>query len=198
MLVLAFLVILVIFLIFDGFIKGFRRSKVVDDAVLEDQLLAYHLDWDAIRDQKLLTYLFVKKINAIVRYQKLAGVSYKKANDAIEYLLAHPELLPEIPQKRRPALPQADDERIHKLVEHGEMEQAIVLYQELVDVDQFTAHQVIERMRREHYVQTIDDVDIQRLIVHDSESQAVTILQERYGLTQREAIQAIDSFRERY
>lgn len=198
MLVLTFLATLLTFLVFDALFNGIRHSKTLDNAVLEDQILAYHLDWDAIRDQKLLAYLFVKKVNAIVRYQKLANVSYEQANDAIEYVLAHPELLPEIPQKRRPALPEADDERIHHLLALGDLEEATALYQDLVDVDQFTAQRVIERMEREHFVYTIDDADVQKLLFDDAEIQAVSVLQERYGLTQREAIQAIDTIRERY
>jgi hypothetical protein len=198
MLIITFLIFLFVMHVLDAIIKGLRHSKAVDDAVLNDQILAYHLDWDVIRDQKLLAYLFVKKVNAVVRYQKLVGVSYDKANEAIEYLLAHPELLPEIPQKRRPALPKADDERIYQLLAVGELEEAISLYQDLVDVDQFTAQKVIQRMGREHYVQSIEDVDVQRLISHESETQAVTILQERYGLNQREAIQAIDTIREHH
>jgi len=196
MLLLAFFVILVIILIVDGLIKVLQHPKAFDNAVLEDPILAYHLDWNAIHKQKLLGYLFVKKINAIVRYQKLAGVSYEKANQAIEYVLSHPELLPNIPQKRRPALPEADDGRIYSLLETGELKQAAALYQVLADVDQFTAKAVIERIGREYYVRTIQDSDVQRLIVRDAEEQALTLLQERYNLTLREAIQAIDSIRE--
>jgi tetratricopeptide (TPR) repeat protein len=196
MLVLTFLIILLAFLLLDAVIKAYHHSLALDNAVLDDQTLAYHLDWEVISEQKLLTYLFVKKVNAVVRYQNLAGVSYEQASEAIEYLLAHPNLLPEIPQKRRPALPLANDEGVRDLLELGKLEEAVGLYQDLLDVDPFTAQQVIDRMRREHYVKTIDDVDIQRLITLDDEPQAVTMLQERYGLTQSEAIQAIDTIRD--
>lgn len=197
MLIFTFLISLLIFLVLDAVIKNQQHSSALNNAVLDDQTLAYHLDWEVIREQKLLTYLFVKKVNAVVRYQNLAGVSYEQANEAVEYLLAHPDLLPEIPQKRRPALPQADDKRIHDFLVEGQTNKAVSLYQDLVDVDQFTAQQVIERMEREHYVKTIDDGDIQGLISIDDEFQAMIVLQERYGLNQREAIYAIDGIRER-
>lgn len=196
MLIFTFLITLLFFLLLDAVIKNYHHPSALNNAVLNDQTLAYHLDWEVIRGQKLLRYLFVKKVNAVLRYQNLAGVSYEQASEAVEYLLAHPELLPEIPQKRRPALPQADDERIHDLLVEGQINNAVSLYQDLVDVDQFTAQQVIDRMEREHYINTIDDIDIQALLTLDDELQAMMILQERYGLNQREAIYAIDTIRE--
>lgn len=199
MLVLGFLGILLIFLFIEGIITQYGTSSSrVDNSVLNDQTLAYHLDWDAIRDQKLLTYLYVKKVNAVVRYQNLAGVDYEQACSAIEYLLAHPDLLPEIPQKRRPPLPEADDERLQKLIAEDDLTGATSLYARLVDVDQFTAQQVVERMQRQQYVENITDVDVQNLLQNDSESEAVDILRKRYGLSQNEAIQAIDTISENH
>lgn len=192
MLVLGFLGALLAFLLLEGVFNRGQEPDHVDNTVLHDQMLAYHLDWKAIRDQKLLTYLYVKKVNAVVRYQNLAGVDYEQASDAVEYLLAHPELLPEIPQKRRPALPEADDDRIRQLIAIGDRTKAISLYADLVDVDQFTAQQVIERMEREQYIDSINDIDVNRLVADDKEAKAVHILREKYGLTQIEAIHAID------
>lgn len=197
MLVLGFLGMLLTFLLIEGFLTQHSTSSVrVDNRVLHDQTLAYHLDWDAIRDQKLLTYLYVKKVNAVVRYQTLAGVDYEQACSAIEYLLAHPDLLPEIPQKRRPPLPDADDERLQRLIADGDLSSAISLYARLVDVDQFTAQQVVERMERQQYVENIFDEDVQHLLLADNEADAVDILRKRYGLTQNEAIHAIDTMTE--
>jgi hypothetical protein len=194
MLVLLFLGILLTFLVLEGFLTSQRSGgATIDNTVLDDQMLAYHLDWNTIRDQKLLTYLYVKKVNAVVRYQNLAGVDYEQARHAIEHLLAHPELLPEIPQKRRPALPEAEDRRLQELIARGELVQATLLYANLLDVDQFTAQQVVERMEREQYLESIHDADVQRLLIADDEVNAVAILRKRYGLTQNEAIHAIDA-----
>ena len=193
MLVLVFLGVLLSFLVFESWLtRNRQQSGAVDQSILTDHMLAYHLDWDAIRDQKLLTYLYVKKVNAVVRYQNLAGVDYDQACDAIEYLLAHPELLPDIPLKRRPPLPEADDEYIRQLIAEGELNKAISYYAKLVDVDQFTAQQVIERMQRDQYIFNIEDTTVKNLLQQDDETQAVSLLREKYGLTQSEAIYAID------
>lgn len=192
MLVFGFLGILVTFLVFEGFLTRQSDEGSVNNAVLDDSILAYHLDWNVIRDQKLLRYLYIKKVNAVVRYQNLAGVDYQQACDAIEHLLAHPELLPEIPQKRRPAMPETQDKQLRDFIVEGKLSEAEALYTQLLEVDQFTAQQVIERMEREHYVESIADVDISRLLSGDDETQAVTILRKRYGLTPGEAIHAID------
>lgn len=197
MLVIGFLGMLLTFLLIEGFVTQHTANRArVDNSVLDDQTLAYHLDWDAIRDQKLLAYLYVKKVNAVVRYQNLAGVDYEQACSAIEYLLAHPDLLPEIPQKRRPPLPDAEDERLQRLIADGDLSSATSLYARLVDVDQFTAQQVVERMERQQYVENITDEDVHHLLLADNEPDAVDILRKRYRLTQTEAIQAIDTMSE--
>lgn len=194
MIIFAFLAALLGFLLFDAVINFRQRtSDTVDNRVLHDQTLAYHLDWDAIRNQKFLRYLYVKKINAIVRYQTLAGVSHDQAEEAVEYLLAHPELLPEIPQKRRPPLPDADNQELTRLIETGQIDRAIATYAKLVEVDQFTAQQVIQRMERELYVVNIRDEDVYQSLQQDNETDAIQLLQERYGLSESEAIHAIDT-----
>jgi hypothetical protein len=196
-LVLGFLGTLLGFLLFEDLLRQTRQVIGLNNRVLDDQILAYHLDWKAIQDQKLLIYLYVKKVNAVVRYQSLAGVSYKEAQKAIEYLLAHPHLLPSIPQKRRPALPQADDERLRLAIALGKREEAMKLYQGLVDVDSFTAKQVVERMSREHYLETLDDSEIVRFLAQDEETEAIHLLVERYGLSDEEALYTLDAMQAR-
>jgi len=199
MLIPGFLTFLVIFLLLEGlFSEQSQDDSKVDNRLLHDPALAYHLDWNAIRDGKFLAYLYVKKVNAVVRYQTLAGVDYEQAQSAIEHLLAHPELLPEIPLKRRPAIPDAEDKRLHNLIASGDLSEAALLYANLVDVDQFTAQQVIERMEREQYVESIQDRNVQRLLLDNDETKAIAILQKRYGLTQDEAIHAIDNLNDNF
>ena len=111
-------------------------------------------------------------------------------------MLAHPELLPEIPQKRRPAMPETQDKQLRSLIANGKLSEAATLYADLLEVDQFTAQQVIERMEREQYVESIADEDVTRLLSGDDETHAVEILRKRYGLTQSEAIHAIDAMLE--
>lgn len=145
MLVLGFLGTLLSFLLLEGIWRQSRPAKL-NAAILDDQILAYHLDWKAVQDPKFLLYLYVKKVNAIVRYQTLAAVSYDEAESAIDYLLAHPEVLPAIPQKQRPALPEMDDAALALAIAEGRLEDASKRYQSLLDVDPFTARLVVERM----------------------------------------------------
>lgn len=145
MLVLGFLGTLLSFLLIEGLWRQNRPAKF-DAAVLHDQILAYHLDWKAVQDPKFLLYLYVKKVNAIVRYQALAAVSYAEAESVIDYLLAHPEILPTLPQKQRPALPEVADAALALAIAEGRLDEASKRYQILLDVDPFTARLLVERM----------------------------------------------------
>jgi hypothetical protein len=196
-LVLGFLGTLLSFLLVEGALRQIRQVAGLDNRVLNDQILAYHLDWRAVQDQKLLIYLYVKKVNAVVRYQSLAGVSYEEARQAVEHLLAHPNLLPSIPQKRRPALPQAEDARLASAIIEGKLEEAIKLYRDLVDVDPFTARLVIKRMAREHYLERLEDSEIMRFLAQDAEAEAMQLLAERYGLNDEETLHALDAMQAR-
>src|SRR5688572_21616159 len=53
--------------------------------------MAKDIDWDAIADEELQSYLPNNKINAIKRYRELTGEGLKEAKDAVEYAIAHPE-----------------------------------------------------------------------------------------------------------
>ncbi|MEL6526653.1 MAG: hypothetical protein AAFQ07_13185 [Chloroflexota bacterium] len=113
----------------------------IDNGALHDPVLAYHLDWDAVRDRKFRQYLQVKKVNAVVRYQHITGVNYEQACDAVDYLLA------EQTRKRRPTLPPADDAHIQALVAENRITDAVTRYAEVADVDIFTAEDAVSELR---------------------------------------------------
>jgi hypothetical protein len=196
-LVLAFLGTLLSFLLVEGVLRQMRQVTALDNRVLDDQILAYHLDWKAIQDPKLLVYLYVKKVNAVVRYQSLAGVSYEEARQAVEYLLANPELLPSVPQKRRPALPEADDEQLLSAVVAGNHDEAVRRYQALVDVDPFTARQVVERLARQHYLTSLEDSDVEQRLEEEDEAELLDLLASRYALSQEEALIVLEAMQAR-
>jgi hypothetical protein len=183
------------------FVVSFWRSRpqlaaptvsTIDDAALQDPMLAYHLDWDILHDERFRFYLFVKKVNAVKRYEDLAGVTHEQAQQVIDYIIANEAIMERLrPVKKRPNLPEVEAQRLRDLVAHGHFAAAHRLYQQLADVDLFTAQRAIAHLEREIYIENLDDPDIRRLIDH-SESDAIELARRRYHLTQKEAIFVVD------
>ncbi|MDQ7026890.1 MAG: hypothetical protein Q9P44_15180 [Anaerolineae bacterium] len=166
--------------------------STIDGSALQDPMLAYHLDWDILRDERFRFYLFVKKINAVKRYENLAGVSHEQAQKVIATIIANEDLMARLrPMKKRPHLPLIEEQRLRDLVARGQFVTAENLYQQIADVDLYTAQRAISRLEREVYVENVDDPDIRRLIAR-SESDAIDLARRRYRLTQKEAIFVVD------
>lgn len=98
------------------------------------------IDWDAIADSELQSYLPNMKINAIKRYRELTGVGLKEAKDAVEYAIAHPEAA----KKGRRAL-DADTggAGVRDLIVEGRIDEAVSVYAAFMGVDEFTARDAI-------------------------------------------------------
>jgi hypothetical protein len=171
--------------------------STIDDAALQDPMLAYHLDWEVLCDERFRFYLFVKKVNAIKRYEDLAGVSHEQAKAAIDYIIANSELMERLrPVKKRPALPEVEEQCLYDLIACGNFRAAERLYQQVAEVDLFTARRAIARMEREIWIDNLYDPDVRRLIDR-SEADAVELARRRYRLTQKEAIAVIDAMQSR-
>jgi hypothetical protein len=93
--------------------------------------------------------------------------------------------------KKRPNLPAVEEQRLRDLVALGHFEAAERLYQQIADVDLYTAQRAIARLEREVYVENVDDPDVRRLIER-SEADAIELVRRRYRLTQKEAIFVVD------
>lgn len=166
--------------------------STIDDSALQDPMLAYHLDWDILRDERFRFYLFVKKVNAVKRYENLAGVSHEQAQKVIETIIANEALMARLrPMKKRPNLPDVQEQRLRDLVARGQFVAAESLYQQIADVDLYTAQKAISRLEREVYVENVDDPDARRLMARN-ESDAIELVRRRYRLTQKEAIFVVD------
>ena len=116
------------------FVIAFWRSRpklveptasTIDDSALEDPMLAYHLDWDVLRDERFRFYLYVKKVNAVKRYEHLAGVSHEQAQKVIDYIISNEDIMARLrPMKKRPNLPAVEEQRLRDLVALGDFESA--------------------------------------------------------------------------
>lgn len=104
------------------------------------------IDWDAIADAELQSYLPDNKINAIKRYRELTGQGLKEAKDAVEYAIAHPESA----KKGRSGL-DADTggAGVRDLIAEGRIAEAVTVYAAFMGVDEFTAKAAIVELERQ-------------------------------------------------
>jgi hypothetical protein len=86
------------------------------------------------------------KINAIKIYRELTGVGLKEAKDAVEYFEKHPDILSE--KKKAPEL-RLSDSGIRDLIVKGRTEEAVEIYQKFAGVDEYTARDAVEQIKRD-------------------------------------------------
>lgn len=126
----------VVILLFLLFTVGFTTQQSVD--FTPDRL---HLG--VVADAELQSYLPNQKINAIKRYRELTGVGLTAAKQAIEYVLANPDVL----EKGKSAkLSNTGGAGVQDLIAEGRVDEAISVYAAFMGVDQFTAREAVEAM----------------------------------------------------
>lgn len=86
------------------------------------------------------------KIEAIKRYRELTGVGLKEAKDAVEFIANNPDIWAE--KKKAPRL-ELDAPGIRDLLEEGRDDEAIEVYQKFAGVDEYSARDAVERIKRE-------------------------------------------------
>lgn len=86
-----------------------------------------------------------RKIEAIKVYRQLTNVGLKQAKDAIDYFEAHPEMLNE--KKKSPQL-RLQDSGIRDLIEADQIDEAAEVYQKFAGVDEYTARDAVEQIKR--------------------------------------------------
>lgn len=154
-LVISFAVVIAVMLFF------FLAINFGNDTSLSD--VSKHIDWSAINDAELQSYLPDKKINAIKRYRELTGAGLNEAKVAIEYVIAHPDA-----KKRKHGLSaNTDGAGIKDLLLEGRIEEAVEVYSAFMGVDEFTARDAIADLERELSAEAnlSDSVDMNTL--HD-------------------------------
>lgn len=110
-----------------------------------DKALFEQIDWDALRDDELQSYLPERKIDAIKRYRDLSGLGLRESKFAIDYIIEHPERL----KKRSASAPEDAGAGVRDLVEEGRYDEAEKVYAAYMGVDVFTAKEAITGIRRD-------------------------------------------------
>lgn len=106
-----------------------------------------HLDADAAEDWQIRADIGRgNKIEAIKRYRELTGAGLKEAKDAVEYIARNPDMWAE--KKKAPRL-ELDAPGIRDLLEEGREDEAVEVYQKFAGVDEYSARDAVERIKRE-------------------------------------------------
>lgn len=123
------------------FVASFMNRQQTVPVNIQDQI-----DWLAIQDDVLQSYLPVRKIAAIKRYRELTASGLKEAKMAIDYVVANPEA-----GKKGKHISQVDTDGagVKDLLLDGRVDEAVKVYAAFMGVDAFTAQVAIKEMQRE-------------------------------------------------
>jgi hypothetical protein len=86
------------------------------------------------------------KIEAIKRVRQLTGLGLKEAKDLVEAYQRNPASVVE--KKKRPVNDLSAD-GVRDLIEEGKLDEAVDLYRRFAGVDQYTAQDAVEKLRKE-------------------------------------------------
>ena len=155
--------------------------------------IAEQIDWLAIKDDELQSYLPDKKINAIKRYRDLTGCGLKEAKQAIEYVIANPDAK----KGKRGLSANTEGAGVKDLLLEGRIDEAVQVYSAFMGVDEFTARDAINDLERELMAEAnlseIVDMDtIHDLLAEGKKIEAVKHYREQTGTDLASAKRAID------
>lgn len=151
------------------------------------------IDWSAIADDELQSYLPHQKINAIKRYRELTGVGLKEAKLAVEYVIANPQL-----KKIKTGLAaDTGGAGVRDLVLEGRDDEAVDVYAAFMGVDEFTAREAIADLRRQINAEAklSDDaelIDIRQMLDEGRKIEAIKHYMLQTGLSLAESKRAIE------
>lgn len=132
------------------------------------------IDWSAIADSELQSYLPNRKINAIKRYRELTGRGLKEAKLAIEYIIANPDAK----KGKRDISSATEGAGIRDLLADGHVDEAIDVYAAFMGVDTFTARVAIDDIMREnHAIQNLSDDDMEDIRRFAEQGRTLTAVQ---------------------
>jgi len=186
MMVIVFAVFVSIFLLF--FLFSASSNSTVSENVAE------LVDWDAIADAELQSYLPNQKINAIKRYRELTDVGLKEAKESVEYAMRNPEGRKKSRSPRR--IVDTDGAGVRDLIAEGRIEEAIDIYASFMGIDEYSARDAINEMRRELEVGSRlsdDNFDTVRDLVEQGKKiEAIKVYRELTGTSLKEAKDFVD------
>lgn len=155
--------------------------------------IAEQIDWLAIKDDELQSYLPDKKINAIKRYRDLTGCGLKEAKQAIEYVSANPDAK----KGKRGLSANTEGAGVKDLLLEGRVDEAVQVYSAFMGVDEFTARDAINDLEREltaeaNLSEIVDMDTIHDLLAEGEKIEAVKHYREQTGTDLASAKRAID------
>jgi ribosomal protein L7/L12 len=146
--------IAIIVIVGAAIVAGFLFAMIAAGASKQTGYSAYSgkgIDWDALADAELQSYLPNNKINAIKRYRELTNVGLKEAKDAVEYAIAHPESA----KKGRSGLDvNTGGAGVRDLILEGRIDEAVTVYAAFMGVDEFTAKDAVANLERQLNAET--------------------------------------------
>lgn len=154
------------------------------------------VDWSAINDDELQSYLPNKKINAIKRYRELTDVGLAEAKMAVEYVIANPN-----EKKRKQGLSaNTGGAGVKDLLLEGRFEEAVDVYTAFMGVDEYTARDAVTTLDRELTAENnlSDDLDMETLhdlLANGQKIAAIKHYKEQTGADLATAKRAIEELR---
>lgn len=150
------------------------------------------IDWSAIKDDELQSYLPDRKINAIKRYREITNAGLKEAKMAIDYVVANPDAK----KGKRSLSANTDGAGVRDLLLEGRFESAVDLYAAFMGVDEFTARDAVEAMQGELDAEAnLSDVNldaIHDLLARGNKIEAIKQYRELTGTGLAEAKRAVE------
>jgi len=183
--ILALLVALILFKV---------MKSGADAAKKKNSTVAQTINWEAIADAELQSYLPHHKIKAIRRYREITNVGLKEAKQAIDYVLANPDAKRDA---KSVGVVDTDGAGIRDLIASGKLDEAVQVYAAFMGVDKFTAEKAIEEMQREDDATINLSSEIHDLLAENRKIQAIKRYRETMGVSLKEAKNAVEEMERR-
>lgn len=146
--------LLIIIVVIVGAVTMFFRNFSADSATSQFMKPKHAVDYVALNDADLQSYLPDRRINAIKRYRQLTGANLKTAKEIIDWAVANPSEVTKGKGAGQPA--DTEGAGVRDLIAAGEIDEAVRVYAAFMGVDKFTAQEAVEQMQREYRLS--DDV----------------------------------------
>ncbi len=122
-----------------------RYANTLVNTIKETPLISA----ETLQDPQIVEFMAKgQKIHAINRLRELTNVGLKEAKDAIEAYFEHSNVLLNDTPKKAPTHT-VSDHGLRRLIEQGQIEEAVEAYRLFTGVDVYTARDAVNQMRRE-------------------------------------------------
>jgi len=153
------------------------------------------IDWGVLADPALQSCLPHQKLQAIQRYRELTNLGLKEAKETIEYIIEHPEALKK-GKSESGKIVDTDGAGVKDLIAEGRINEAVEVYAAFMGVDEFTAQEAVEQLRREPQATErlgLDDLaEVRLLVAQNRKIEAIKRYRELTNTTLKEAKDVVD------